>query len=208
MEQIGAQHVRGLGKAADLVEQRRAAERREGNLAKQLHRAVRPVADTEGNEGIGFRIADIIQPPRRQYVEGHVRIHLAEFRDMRAQEQRREARRAGNGKGATDAGAGVAGHGIAQHRQRLAHVAGIALAARRQRHALADAFEQVEAEIAFEQAQLMADGAAGQVQFVGGAPHAAMTGEAVERTQRLGRWYSQDASGEPNLHEPEKHITF
>ena len=65
MEQVGAQDVGGFGKAADLVEQRRAAERREGNFAQQFHRPVRPVADTEGDEGIGLRIADVVEPPRR-----------------------------------------------------------------------------------------------------------------------------------------------
>lgn len=127
---------------------------------------------------------------------------------MGAQEQRGEAGRATDGERAADAGAGVPRHRIAQNGERLAHVAGIALAARRQRHALADAFEQVEAEIALQQTKLMAHGAAGQVQLVGGAPDAAMAGEAVERTQRLCGWYTQGTSGEPNLHEPGKHITF
>ena len=78
--------------------------------------------------------------------------------------------------------------GVAEHGQRLAHVVGVAAAARRQRHALADPLQQLEAEIAFEQAQLVADGAARQMQFVGGAPDAAMARETVERAQRLGRW--------------------
>ena len=99
---------------------------------------------------------------------------------MGAKEQRGEARRAGDGEGATDAGAGIATHRIAQHGQRLANVAGVALAARGERDALADALQEVEAEVAFEQAELMRDGASGEVKFVGGAPHAAMPGEAVE----------------------------
>jgi hypothetical protein len=46
------------------------------------------------------------------------------------------------------------------------------------------------------------------VQFVGGAPDAAVTGKAIKGAQRLCGRYSQEASGEPNLHEPGKHITF
>jgi hypothetical protein len=54
----------------------------------------------------------------------------------------------------------------------------------------------------------MADGAAGQMQFVGGAPNAAVSGKTVEGAKRLSGRNSQGASGEPNLHMPGKHITF
>ena len=81
--------------------------------------------------------------------------------------------------------------GVADDCQRLAHILCIAAAARGQRDALADALQEFEAEVAFEQAQLMADGAAGEMQFVGGAPDAAMAGETVQRPQRLGRWNPQ-----------------
>jgi len=36
-----------------------------------------------------------------------------------------------------------------------------------------------------------------------------VAGESVQRAQRLRRWYAQETpSGEPNLYDPGKHITF
>ena len=127
-----------------------------------------------------------------------VRIEFLEVGDVGAEPERGETRRATDAERAADALAVLLLAGIAEHRQRLAHVVGIAAAARRQADALADPLQQVEAEIALEQPQLVADGAARQVQFVGGPPDAAMAGETVERAQRLGRWYSQGTSSEVN----------
>ena len=142
---------------------------------------VGPVADTEGDEDIGVGIGDIIEPARRQDAQRHVGIHFLEAADMRAQPQRGKARRAADAERAADRRAAVLGAGIAEHRQRLAHVERVAAAARGQRDALADALQHLEAEVALEQAQLMADGAAGQMQLIGGAPDAAVAGEAVQR---------------------------
>ena len=88
--------------------------------------------------------------------------------------------------------------GIAEQGQRLPHVERVAAAAQRQRHALTDALQEVEAEIALEEPELVADGAAGEMQFVGGAPDAAVSREAVQRTKRLCRWNPQEKLLEVN----------
>jgi len=155
---------------------------------------VRPVADAEGDEGVGVRVRDVIEPARRQHRERHVRVHLLELADMGAQEHGGEAWRAGNGERAADAGAVRLRSRVAEHGQRLPDIGGVALAARRQRHPLADALQQIEAEIALQQPQLVAHRAAGEVQFVGGTPDAAMPGETVEGAQRLRGWNSQEVN--------------
>jgi hypothetical protein len=81
--------------------------------------------------------------------------------------------------------------GVAEHGERLPHVERVAASARRQRHALADPLQEIEAEIALEEPELMADRAAGEMQLVGGAPYAAMPRKTVQRAKRLCRWNSQ-----------------
>ena len=210
MQKVGAQHVLRPGQATYLVEQARAAERRELNLAEHLDGMVRPVAEAKGDEHVGFGIGDLVEPARRQNAQRHVGIHIPEAGDVRAEPERREARRAGDAEGAADPLAGMLLRGVAEHGQRLPHVERITAAARRQRHALADALQEVEAEIAFEEPELMADRAAGEMQFVGGAPHAAMPRETVQCAKRLCRWNSQLVLLEVNgiCARAGKHITF
>src|SRR5947208_5809058 len=113
---------------------------------------------------------------------------------MGAQEHRGETRRTRDAEGTADAGAAALCHRVAEHGQRLPDIGRVALAARRQRYPLADALQEIEAEIAFQQPQLVAYRAAGEVQFVSGTPDAAVAGETVESAQCLCGWNSQEVN--------------
>ena len=85
----------GFGRAAELVEKSRAAERRELHLAQQFDRigsasCRSPNAMKRSTSGI----ADIVELARRQDAQRHIRIYLLELGNMGAQPQRSEARRA------------------------------------------------------------------------------------------------------------------
>ena len=175
-----------LGETAGLVQQHGAAERGEAHLAQHLHPPVRPVALAEGDEDIDLGIARLLQPARGHDAERDIGIAGLELADDRAEPEGGEARGAGDGERAADALVVLAQRRIADDRERPAHVIGIAPAARRQADAAALALEELEAELAFQQAQLMADGAAREPQLVGGSPHAAMPREGIERPEGLG----------------------
>ncbi|MDQ1094706.1 hypothetical protein QE400_004119 [Xanthomonas sacchari] len=68
--------------------------------------------------------------------------------------------------------------------QGLADLRRIAPAVRQQPHAIADALEQDHAEETFQAADLAADGAFGQDQFLGRARETAMPGRRLERHER------------------------
>jgi hypothetical protein len=72
--------------------------------------------------------------------------------------------------------------------ERLAHIERITQPLFGQLDLGADPVEELKAEIALEQPQLVADRAPRKVEFVGCLPHRAVAGETVERPERLGRW--------------------
>jgi hypothetical protein len=134
---------------------------------------------------------------------------MFELRDVGAKPERGEARRATDGQRSADALVAVLYRSVAEESQRLAHVGGVALTLRRERDALSRALQQIEAEISFEEAQLVTDRAPGEAELLSRTPDAAMAGEGVQRPKRLGRRHAHSPSWrEEYLHNMKKIIAF
>ena len=107
--------------------------------------------------------------PRRVVAEVH---HDAAMRGEEARQPRHQPAGAeGRQDGQIENAAGAAeGHGVdrrrGEPRQRLAHLARIGAAGRRQHHALAHALEELEAELRLHRRHLAADGSLGQVELL------------------------------------------
>ena len=127
-------------------------------------------------------------------MEGDVGIALLELADMGAEPEGGEARRVADDERPTDAAVPVLGGCLSDDSEGLAHVIGIPTPAGGEGDAAAEALEQREAEFPFQQAELMADGAACQPQLLGRLPHTAVAGEGIEGAQGLGRGNAQSGS--------------
>jgi hypothetical protein len=77
--------------------------------------------------------------------------------------------------------------GVVDHSQSASDIIGVATALRGQRDPLPHPLQKRKAEIPLQETELVADGATRQIKLVGGAPHGAMPGEALQGAQRLHR---------------------
>ena len=144
-----------------------------------------------GDEDIDVWMADVVEPQGRDDPQLHIRVEHLELGHVGAEPEGGEAWRAADREGAADALVAILDGGIAEQQKGPAHRGRVTLALRRQADAFAVPLQKVEAEVPFEEAQLVRNGAAGQVELLGGPPDAAGAGKSLERAQGLGRGNTQ-----------------
>ncbi|MNM94446.1 hypothetical protein D3C81_1068500 [compost metagenome] len=169
--------------AAQGVDQARAAHREETQCHDLFNDHPRPVADPVGDEQVGGRIVHVIRGTGRNELELHLRVLAQKRPDVVAQPISGEARRATDTQPPRNLLIVDQLPGVEQVQQNPVDFTRVAFALIRQADAPADALGQGKTDALFELADLVADGAAGQVQFTGCDRHAACAGNRIQRAK-------------------------
>ncbi|MNM21267.1 hypothetical protein D3C81_316250 [compost metagenome] len=182
--------------AAQSVDQARAAHREEAQCNDFFNNHFRPVTNPVSDEQVGAGVVDVIRRARRDQLQLHLRVLPQERADVVTQPISSKPRCATDAQPSGDFLIVDQLPGIEQVQQNPVHLPRISLALIGQADPSANALGQSKAHAFLKLADLVTDGAAGQVQFTGRNRHAACAGNRVQRakgghrrkTHKSSRW--------------------